>query len=539
MAAKGCRFNFRSFRKCRQLNSESKLNVLVEMRPAFDGYAGIPQETRLLFRGLSMLPTVELEGLLQTSLRFLAAGTNEKRQVVSGSADHVRLNRYSRVVISIDTKPSMTAWNEVVLYLKRRRVAYVLALASLLPGMGRVKTSWFESFGFEDFIWRTLFSKTLPAADFARVTGQKFRVCSVPWNILQSAGLYSLKFSSKPIYPILDTQGADIFIAQTPYPARFDRKTALVVRYHDAFAVFMPSLFANKSRHQATHFNALKSNVESGAYFACVSDATREDLLRLFPGVKDRAVTIHNMVSHHYYYEDTPAERVPKIVRARLNLTAPEAHPAFSGVRDQEEFYKTHLGERPFNYLLMVSTIEPRKNHSRLIAAWEVYRAEVDSSMKLVIVGGLGWDVEPIMREMRTWIDQGELFVLCNVPADDLRVLYRHAAATVCPSLAEGFDFSGVEAMRSGGIVIASDIPVHREIYDDAAEFFEPYSTVSLAGSIRKVLRDQNASQAQEAFRINGETVSSRYLPENILPQWESFLLLVNQATSSASSFND
>jgi len=63
------------------------------------------------------------------------------------------------------------------------------------------------------------------------------------------------------------------------------------------------------------------------------------------------------------------------------------------------------------------------------------------------------------------------VFLLNNVPADDLRVLYRHAAATVCPSLAEGFDFSGVEAMRCGGVVLASDIPVHREVYQDAAHY--------------------------------------------------------------------
>ncbi len=508
------------------MNSESKLNVLVEMRPAFDGYAGIPQETRLLFRSLSMHSTIQLEGLLQSSLRFLAAGTHDDRRA---GEDGARLNRYSRVVISIATKPSKTLWNEVVLYLKRRRVAYALALASVLPGRGRVKTSWFESRGFEDFIWRTLFSKTLPAADFARVTEQKFRVCSVPWNILQSAGLYSLKFSSRPVYPILDTKDVDIFIAQTPYPARFDRKTALVVRYHDAFAVFMPSLFANKSRHQATHFNALKSNVESGAYFACVSDATREDLLILFPEVKDRAVTIHNMVSHHYYLEDTHAERVPQIVRARLNFTAPEAHPFFSGLGEQDAFYKTHLGDRPLNYLLMVSTIEPRKNHERLIAAWEVYRAEVDPSMKLVIVGSLGWDVEPIMRNFRSWIDRGEVFILNNVPADDLRVLYRHASLTVCPSLAEGFDYSGVEAMCSGGVVIASDIPVHREIYAEAAEYFNPYCTVSLVNAIKKVLSESNALAVKEALQSNGKKVSSRYFPENILPKWINFLQVVGK----------
>ena len=184
----------------------------------------------------------------------------------------------------------------------------------------------------------------------------------------------------------------------------------------------------------------------------------------------------------------------------------------------------------PFKYLLMVSTIEPRKNHGRLIAAWEIIRAEIDPSIQLVIVGGLGWDVEPIMREMRSWIDQGALFVLNNVPAADLRILYRHAAATVCPSLAEGFDFSGVEAMRSGGIAIASDIAVHREVYADAAEYFAPYCTTSLVATLKAVLYDPQSPQVRERLCAAGKRVSSRYLPEAILPQWEVFLRRITSA---------
>jgi glycosyltransferase involved in cell wall biosynthesis len=511
------------------LKPKTPLKVLLEMRPALDGYAGIPQETRLLFRSLCKIDSVEVEGLLQTSLRFLAPGMKEKRLPGTELAESMRLNCYSRVVNSLDNKPSKKPLVQAILYLKRRRVAFALTLSTLLfPGLHKVKTSIFESRYFEPFIWQTLFSKTLPAADFALVTAKNYRICTMPWNIFQTVGLNSLKFFSKPIYPELDTSGADVFIAQTPYPARFDRTTALVVRYHDALPIFMPSMFANKARHQAIHFYALMSNVQSGAYFACVSEATRQDLLRLFPETKDRTVTIHNIVSPHFYYEESSSARVPQIVRSRLNLLVLETHPEFVGLREQERFYKNHLGGLPFNYLLMVSTIEPRKNHSRLIAAWEIIRAEVDPSMKLVIVGSLGWDFEPILREMRTWIDQGMLFVLNNVPASELRVLYRHAAATVCPSLAEGFDFSGVEAMCSGGIAIASDIPVHREVYADAAEYFDPYCTMSLVSTLKKVLYDPNASQLRDELRIRGKEVSSRYSPDKILPQWDLFLKCVS-----------
>jgi len=151
-------------------------------------------------------------------------------------------------------------------------------------------------------------------------------------------------------------------------------------------------------------------------------------------------------------------------------------------------------------------------------------KVEVDPTIKLVIVGDFGWDYKLLVKGLRTWIDQGELFMLNAVPAPDLRVLYRHAMATVCPSLAEGFDFSGVEAMRSGGVTIASHIPVHREVYEDAAEYFDPYSTASLVKALKKVLYDSDAHSVQEGLRARGREVSSRYLPENILPQWDRFL---------------
>jgi glycosyltransferase involved in cell wall biosynthesis len=479
-----------------------KLHVLLEMRPALDGFAGIPQETRLLFRGLCTMPALQVQGLLQTSMHFLTAD----------------------VVASLKAQPSTKRFDVVDLYIKRRRIALGLVLATLmLPRYGAVKTTLFEPRNFADFIWQRLFAKTLPAADFALVAGPRYRVCSVPWNVMQTAGLYALKLLRRATYPRLDTTGVDVFITQTPYPAQLSPGTKMVVRYHDALPILMPKAFPNAARHHATHLQALRSNVQSGAYFACVSETTRQDLLRLFPQVADRAVTIHNMVSHEYFDENSSAKEVPEIVRARVNMQSPRTRPDFSSLAEQDSFYQRHLAA-PFRYLLIVSTIEPRKNHLILLAAWQAIRERLDPTIKLVMVGSLGWDVAPILQPMRKWIDEGALLVLSGVPGADLRVLYKHAAVTVCPSLAEGFDYSGVEAMRSGGVVIASDIAVHREVYADAAEYFDPNSVASLLDTIKSVLYHHSASEKQTLLRIAGKVVSARYLADAIYPKWTAFL---------------
>ncbi|KWW39401.1 glycosyltransferase involved in cell wall biosynthesis [Cupriavidus metallidurans] len=512
------------------MKQTKKTKILLEMRPALEGFAGIPQETRLLFRGLRMLDDFEVEGMIQTSHRILAKGTSDGGLLFAEKSlsEGRKINRYSRVVISVAERPYNTVLDRLMDYMQRRMMSTQLTLKTLL-GFGKVRLSNFRAKYFEDFIWRTLFAKTLPAADYDLVSTANQRICHTPWHSMHMAGLATLNFLPAPRYPMLSTPGVDIFIGQTPYPARVHRNTAFVVRYHDAIPVFMPHTISDKSLHQATHFYSLMSNVKSGAYFACVSEATRQDLIRLFPDAESRSVTIHNMVSHHYHSAPASRELVPGIIRSRLYGMDPDANgmgltPDFLTLREQESFYARHLGSGSQRYMLVVSTIEPRKNHARLMAAWEVIKADIDPEMKLVIVGTLGWDFKQMVKSFRSWIDRGDLFMLNAVPAPDLRVLYQHATVTVCPSLGEGFDFSGVEAMSSGGVVVASDIPVHREVYDDAAEYFDPYSTASLVQAFRKVIYAEDAIARQQHLRERGQDVASRYQPDKILPRWNQFL---------------
>lgn len=485
------------------------------MRPSFDGHSGIPQEARLLFRGLARIDEVEVVGLLQSGNLVLAPGLPVDRDglVSRRLSAPDEIDRLSRVVVSLIQGPMShrLEWAQKTFL----RIAGP-GLAALGSAAGRrVALTAFDARHFQDFVWREMFAKTLPAEDFEAVTSRQFRVLRWPWMMTNAVGVATAALGHA-LYPRLDTRGLDVFIAETPYPGRVARGTTMVVRYHDAIPLLMPHTIKQRAYHRAMHYAALRRNAADGAWFACVSEATRQDLLTVMPELEPRTVTIPNMVSHHFVEERESADRVPEIIWSRKNRHAPCDGGA--PVSDAD------LTQGRLPYLLMVSTIEPRKNHRALIDAWELLRANGHPSLNLVCVGGLGWEHQAILDRFSPWLKRGGVHLLHNVPSDDLRLLYRHAAATVCPSFCEGFDFSGIEAMASGGVVAASDIRVHRDVYGDAAVYFNAYSPAEMAQAIASLIAGE-AGGLREDLRQRGQGVAAQYRPDRVLPQWREFLL--------------
>jgi len=485
--------------------SNSPIKILLELRPALDGHAGIPQATRLLFRGLSAIDGYTVEGLIQSNTYALGEGLPAAERLFRRKlSPDEQLNRLARVIITLEQRVWYSYLSAVPMVLRH------------LSGRAEELTR-FEPLHYRDFIWRKLFAKTLPSEDFDVVTRADFRIAHVPWSVMQRCALVMRKLGYA-MYPRLDTSDFDVMIAETPYPATVSRRTRLVIRYHDAVPLMMPHTIHNRRYHQASHYHALRRNVKSGAWFVCVSEATRKDLLSIFPQVETRSLTIHNTVSSHYFDEASPANRVQDIIKTRLTANIePSLDPAIRR--------KLFDGEPsgPLQYLLIVSTIEPRKNHLTLLSAWEKLRVEAAPNLKMLLVGGLGWHHEQIVKAFRPWMERGDVYFLEDVPSPELRLLYKHACATVCPSFGEGFDFSGVEAMQSGGAVVASDIGAHREIYADAAEYFNPYSVDDLSHAILNVIDPTRCARRDELVS-KGALVSRRYSFEEILPQWQLFL---------------
>lgn len=464
---------------------------MMELRPCFDGFAGIPQETRVLFSSFHELSNVDPVGLVLHPSKRLARTAPGRN-----STEASKISRVGRLIISSEEGEAATPLDRFRMQTERPRE--VMSLLATTGSNTKIRPAKIDTKEFGDYFWQRLFSKGLAPEELERVHGAQYASIRPSWLSLHAMG-------ATRRYPMMDTEGTDIFVAHTPWPTRVSPSTQLVVRYHDAIPVFHPHQIKYPSMHHHHHYRALMSNAET-AIFVCVSEATREDLLKLVPEAEKRSTVIPTSVSSDFYPEPEDESVVADVIRSYQQGGKP---PSQKGGDDLQ-------------YLLMVSTIEPRKNHLRLLEAWERVRRRMPN-LKLVVVGSTGWSSGPIMQQMKKWKQRGDIFHLSGVPTADLRLLYSNATAVVCPSVAEGFDMSGIEAMMCGGPVIASDIPVHRENYDQAALYFNPYSTEELVEVMTGFLAGADRSARRDGMRHTGLVHAKRFRRSDLAQHWGEF----------------
>ncbi len=184
------------------------------------------------------------------------------------------------------------------------------------------------------------------------------------------------------------------------------------------------------------------------------SDAVRAALIDRFGVAVDRVTRIHPLFGPHLEVGDLPLPR-PR-------------------------------------HLLHVGTLEPRKNLELLLDAFELL--DPGSRPPLVLAGRHGWRQGTLVARLAflgpsvRWL--GEV--------DDGRLaeLYRQAAVLIQPSRHEGFDLPVLEGLAAGVPVVASDLPVHREVAGDCALYAKVDDAASLSAAIREAL-GWNAEQRQ------------------------------------------
>ena len=136
-------------------------------------------------------------------------------------------------------------------------------------------------------------------------------------------------------------------------------------------------------------------------------------------------------------------------------------------------------------YLLLVASLEPRKNIKRLLAAWKKISSELEGKT-LVIAGGK----YRVFKEIEISKNVEKVRWLGYVDEQDLPGLYSAAQAYILPSLYEGFGLSVLEAMACGTPVAIANSGALPEVAAESALFFDPHSVDSIAAAIGVILCD-------------------------------------------------
>ncbi len=246
------------------------------------------------------------------------------------------------------------------------------------------------------------------------------------------------------------------------------RSRRVVATHHDCTHERFPQMFPDARK----VFWARKWLLPRMDAIICVSEATRQDLLRFYNVDPARTSVIHHGLT-----------KLPR---------SPEAA---AGLRKQLRR----------DYILYVGMRDAFKNFDGLLQAF--HDTGLLESFDLLLLGGK--PLTAAEKERIASLGVGDCVISLPAVSDELLAeAYAGAKLFVYPSFSEGFGFPPLEAMSLGCPVLASRIPATREVCLDAPLYFEPEEQNSFNRELLRAIDDEAARQ-QSVRR--GTEVANQY----------------------------
>ena len=272
--------------------------------------------------------------------------------------------------------------------------------------------------------------------------------------------------------------GVDLFFAPNFHFLALSRKCKKVVAIHDISFRIYPELFSFKKQlWHSRFFVKAKKFITKADKIMAVSENTKRDLEKFYNIPADKIQVAHSAISKDFY--DFKAQVLNKNFGQDLI--------------EIKNKYKL-----PDDFILSLSTLEPRKNIVSTIRAFDKLKnsnLERFKKLHLVIAGGRGWKYKDIYQQASLSPYKDQIFFTGYLDRKDKPYVYHLADLFVWPSFYEGFGFPPLEAMASGTAVVTSIASSLPEVVEDAAMLVNPYDVGEIAKAIELVLEDQQLKQ--------------------------------------------
>jgi glycosyltransferase involved in cell wall biosynthesis len=228
-------------------------------------------------------------------------------------------------------------------------------------------------------------------------------------------------------------------------------------------------------------------------------------------------------ISHHVGAE---AIRRLGLGSRQTVVTGVSLRPRFEEMLKQEEAASSGApGEG--RYILFVGGGDQRKNLDTVVEAFQRLGDHERLTARLVIAGGYpeAWQAR-VLAEADGTVPAGEIRFLPHLDDEALAGWYRGAVVTVVASVAEGFSMPVIEALACGSPVLASDIPVHRELVESPESRFDPHDASELTDKLASALRGNNTTTmdlSETPRRFTRSAVGTRFW-QGLAGAFENFL---------------
>lgn len=252
--------------------------------------------------------------------------------------------------------------------------------------------------------------------------------------------------------------------------------TKVVLTIHDLSPLLLPNFYNLKTRiwHKFINIPKLVSRADK---LIAVSEFTKTTLIEKL---------------------NVPAN---KITVAPLGVDTDNFRPSLSidRLRDVRNRYSL-----PGDFVLYLGTVEPRKNISRLIEAFEL----VEEPIFLVIAGKLGWKYNGILEQIKNSPKRRYIKLVGYINEADKPYIMKLARVFAWPSLYEGFGLPILEAMAVGTPVLTSNVSSMPEVAGEAALLINPYNVPDIAKAISQLHTDNSL---REQYIIRGLERSTQF----------------------------